>query len=268
MKFKASLILALSFIVLASFIPKPVEPSGCGITNTSFKTGEQIKYKIAFKWGAIWLNAGEATFSLEDATYNNKPCLHATGYGETYRSYDWFFKVRDKYETYFDPKEMLPYKFVRDVNEGGTKFYNNVTFYHDQNKAVSTHGTYKIPDCTQDILSAVYYMRCIDISKYKVNDTIPIKVFLDDINYPLYVRYIGKESLETKLGNLKCIVIKPLLIKGTIFKGGEEMKVYVTDDANHIPVRISSPILIGEILCDVISASGLRKPMDALIKKK
>ena len=263
---KRILIFTSTIFLLSSFTKNAGSPTDCHVTNTAFKTGEHMTYKIAFKWGAIWLAAGEASFDLENATYNNKPCLHAIGYGSTYRSYDWFFKVRDKYETYFDEQTMLPHKFVRDVYEGGYTIYNNVTFKHNEGKATSTHGTFSIPDCSQDVLSAVYYMRCIDMSKYKVNDTIPIKVFLDDINYPLYVRYVGKEVLNTKAGKFNCIVIKPLLIKGTIFKGGEEMKVYVTDDANHIPVRVASPILIGEIMCELVDYSGLRNPMTAKIK--
>jgi len=262
---KRVIFLSIAVFMLSSFIQSESVPGDCHVTNTSFQPGEKLTYKIAFKWGAIWLSAGEATFSLETSSYNNKPCLHATGYGSTYRSYDWFFKVRDKYETYFDPESMLPYKFVRDVSEGGYNFYNNVTFNHKEGKATSTNGTFDIPECSQDVLSAVYYMRCIDINNYKVNDTIPIKVFLDDKNYPLYVRYMGREELNTKAGKFKCIVIKPLLISGTIFKGGEEMKVYVTDDANKIPVRISSPILIGEIMCELISYSGLRNSITSKI---
>ena len=264
---KKIIVLVPAILLLSSFLQNDDAPTDCHVTNTSFAVGEKLIYKIAFKWGALWLSAGEASFTLENSTYNNKQCLHAIGYGSTYRSYDWFFKVRDKYETYFDEASMLPYKFVRDVSEGGTNFYNNVTFNHAAGKATSTNGTFDIPECSQDILSAVYYMRCIDITKYKVNDTIPIKIFLDDKNYPLYVRYMGKEVLNTKAGKFNCIVIKPLLISGTIFKGGEEMKVYVTDDANKIPVRISSPILIGEILCELTSYAGLRNEMTSKIVK-
>ncbi len=263
---KRIIILSTVVFILSSFVQNQKTPSDCYIANNSFQPGEKLTYKIAFKWGAIWLSAGEATFNLENSTYNNKPCLHAIGYGATYRSYDWFFKVRDKYESYFDSEAMTPYKFVRDVNEGGYSLYNNVTFNHKAGKATSTNGTFDIPEGSQDVLSAVYYMRCIDINKYKVNDTIPIKIFLDDKNYPLYVRYIGKEELNTKAGKFKCIVIKPLLISGTIFKGGEEMKVYVTDDANKIPVRISSPILIGEIMCELVSYSGLRNEITSKLK--
>ena len=237
----------------------------CNAKNKSFTTGEKIVYKIAFKWGALWLSAGEASFTLEDAKYNNKDVFHATGYGETYKSYDWFFKVRDKYESYIDKETLLPYKFVRDVNEGGYSFYQNVTFKQEENKATSLKGTFKIPDCTQDVLSAVYYSRCIDWSKYKANDTVPLTLFLDDIVYNLHIRYLGKEKVKVKSGTYNCVKFKPLLIEGTIFKGGEQMTVYVTDDANKIPVLVTSPILIGEIRAEITSTSGLRNPLSSKV---
>jgi hypothetical protein len=46
------------------------------------------------------------------------------------------------------------------------------------------------------------------------------------------------------------------------------MVVWVSDDANHIPVRVESPILVGNITVDMMQASSLRNPMGALVKKK
>jgi hypothetical protein len=235
----------------------------CSLKNTAFTAGESVTYKIAFKWGAIWLSAGEVNFNVEPTKYNNRDVFHITGFGETYKSYDWFFKVRDKYETYIDQQTLQPYKFVRDVNEGGYTFYQNVTFKHKEGKAISLTGTYDIPTCCQDILSAIYYSRCVDYSKLKVNDTVPLTTFLDDKVYPLYVRYLGKEKVKVKSGTYDCIVIKPLLVEGTIFKGGEQMNVYVTDDANKVPVLVESPILIGAVRAEIHDWKGLRSPMQS-----
>lgn len=238
----------------------------CSLRNNAFTAGEKVTYKIAFKWGAIWLSAGDVTFTVDATKYNNRDAYHITGFGETYKSYDWFYKVRDKYESYIDQKTLQPYKFVRDVNEGGYTFYQNVTFKHDEGKAISLKGTFDIPTCCQDILSAIYYSRCIDFTKLKVNDTVPLTTFLDDNVYPLYVRYMGKAQVKVKSGTYNCIVIKPLLVEGTIFKGGEEMNVYVTDDANKVPVLVESPILIGAIRCEIHDFTGLRNPMTSKVK--
>lgn len=240
---------------------------GCTITNTAFKAGESITYKVMYNWNSLWLSAGEVNFSVQQASFNNRNCYHVVGFGETYKSYDWFFKVRDKYESYIDQETMQPLKFIRDVNEGGYTIYNNVTFKHTEGKATSTNGTFVVPSCIQDVLSVIYYARNIDFNKYKPNDTIPVTIFLDDKVWPLYVRYLGKEKMTTKLGTFNCIKFKPLLIEGTLFSGGEKMTVWVTDDKNKVPVRVESPIVVGSIKADMIKYENLRNPITSKVSQ-
>ena len=81
------------------------------------------------------------------------------------------------------------------------------------------------------------------------------------------MKYLGKEDIKTRYGKFHAIKFKPLLVKGTMFEGGEKMTVWVTDDANHIPIRIESPIVVGSIKVDMMKFSNLRNPMTALISK-
>src|SRR4029077_15233926 len=138
-----------------------------------------------------------------------------------------------RYETYFDTTHLQPLKFIRNVDEGGYKKLENVTFDRQNNIANTKKGVFKVPNCIQDVISAVYYARNIDFNKYKVNDKIPFSMFLDDEVYSMYLRYLGKETVKTKYGKFKAIKFKPLLVKGTIFEGGEKMTVWVSDDGNH-----------------------------------
>lgn len=123
-----------------------------------------------------------------------------------------------------------------------------------------------MPSCIQDVISAIYYMRNTDMSKVHLNQTIPITVFLDDSVYPIYVRYLGKEKVKTVNGEFNCFKVKPLTIKGTLFSGGEDMVVYISDDKNKIPILVESPIAVGEIRADLSAASGLRNPLNGKIK--
>jgi hypothetical protein len=79
---------------------------------------------------------------------------------------------------------------------------------------------------------------------------------------------MGKEDVKTKYGKFNAIKFKVLLIPGTIFKGGEDMTVWVSDDSNQIPVRIESQILIGSIKVDMTSFKNLRYPLGGVVKKK
>ena len=98
-----------------------------------------------------------------------------------------------------------------------------------------------------------------------VGDKIPFNLFLDNEVYNIYVRYLGKETIKTKYGKFRTIKFKPLLLKGTIFEGGEKMTVWVSDDANHIPLRIESPISVGSVKVDAMLWRNLRYPLTSLI---
>jgi hypothetical protein len=91
-------------------------------------------------------------------------------------------------------------------------------------------------------------------------------MFIDNEVYNMYIRYLGKEEIKTKYGKFRAVKFKPLLIKGTIFEGGEKMNVWVTDDANRIPLRVESPIAVGSIKVDMMGYKNLRHPLTSLKK--
>lgn len=254
-------------LIMLSSVPAGAKDDFCHTTNKCLQAGEKLRFVIYYNLSAIWVAAGEAAFTTSLTDLNGKKVFHIVGDGRTYDHYNWIFKVRDRYETFLDTSNLLPYKFIRDVNEDGYKIFNHVTFNRDYNKAYSNRKRFDVPVCVQDVLSAIYYARNIDYSKYKTGDKIPFSMFLDDEVYHLYIRYAGKARIKTKYGIFNAIKITPLLIEGTLFKGGEDMVVWVSDDRNHIPLRVESPILVGSVKVDLMSFSKLRHPLTSLIKK-
>ena len=257
-------IVATFLIILTGFSLKAGDEF-CGIKNTAFMQGELVTMKVYYNTMGLYIAAGEATFSTELEKFNGRPTYHCVGTGKSYSFFDNFFKVRDRYETYIDTSTMLPIKFIRDVNEGGHKIYNNVTFNHSAGTAVTTNGVYKIPGCIQDVVSAMYYARNINFDKYKVNDKIPFDMFMDDEVNHLYLRYMGKETVKTRYGKFYSIKLKPLLIKGSVFEGGEKMNVWISDDPNRLVLRVESPISVGSVKVDMMEYKNLRYPLTSLI---
>lgn len=258
----------LSLCCLISAIRLTAGDDFCGIRNTSFVTGEVISYIVYYNVAGLYVNAGNATFTTNLTKVNNKPAYHVVGTGKTNANYDWIFKVRDKYESYFDTATLQPYKFIRNISEGGYKKYENITFNQAANTAITPSGVFKVPNCVQDVLSSIYYARNIDFNKYKPGDKIPFSMFMDNELYNLYIRYLGKETIKTKYGKFHTIKFKPLLLKGTLFQGGEKMTVWVSDDGNKVPLRIESPIVVGSVKVDMMSHRNLRYRLSSLISLK
>ncbi len=260
--------LFLSLLLLTICIRLCAGDEFCSIRNTAFQNEEVINYTIYYSVMGIYVNAGTASFTANIEKLANKPVYHLVGLGSSNPSYDWIFKVRDRYESYIDTANLKPKKFMRTIDEGGYKLTENVTFNSDKNNATTLKGTIPVPNCVQDVLSSIYYARNINFNAYKPNDKIPFTMFLDNAVYDLYIKYLGKEVIKTRYGTFNAIKFKPLLVKGTIFQGGENMSVWVTDDANHIPVRIESPITVGSIKVDMMGFDKLRYPMSALQKRR
>lgn len=241
--------------------------ANCAIPNTAFQAGENVGFTVGYSVGGVFVPAGTGSFSTTLEKLNGRPVYHIIGRGKTLSSYEWAYKAIDTYETYMDVENFVPLKFVRNINEGGYKKYQNVSFNRSANTAISAEGVFKVPACVHDVVSSVFYARNVDYNRLKPGDKIPFNVFLDNEVFGMYIRYVGKETITTKYGRFKAIKIKPLTIKGNIFEGGEKMTVWITDDANRVPIRIESPIIVGKVKIEMTSFQGLKNPMTALLKK-
>lgn len=256
----------LFIILFCSYARLSAGDDFCSARNFSFQNGESISYTVFYSVIGLYVNAGSANFTTRVENLNNKIAYHVVAVGSSNPRYDWIFRVRDRYESYFDTLNIQPLKFARHVEEAGRKVNESVIFNQHDNTATTGKGVFKVPSCIQDVLSAIYYARNINFSKYKVNDKIPFDMFLEDEVHPLYLRYLGKEIVKTRYGKFNSIKFSPLLVKGTIFAGGEKMTVWVSDDANHVPLRIESPIIIGSIKVDMVQYKNLRSPLSSLIE--
>lgn len=229
------------------------------IKNTAFTEGEKLVYRVHYGF----IDAGFAEIEIQDENkkIGNKEVYHAVGKGYSNSTFDMFFKVRDRYETYIDKTNHAPLLFIRRVDEGGYKISQNQIYNHNQ-KTVSSDGkTFAIPEKIQDMLSAFYYARTLDYSKAAKGDVFEIPTFVDNEIFPMKMRYVGKEVIKTDFGKVKCLKFRPLIQKGRVFKHEEDLAVYVTDDLNHIPIRAEAKILVGSIKMDLDSYKNLKNPL-------
>ena len=260
--------LIIPFFILAMAglsLPLKADNDFCSVTNTAFQPGERLTYRVYYTVAGAYFGAGGAVFTNTLEHMIGKDVYHVVAEGKTFSFYDKVYKVRDRYETYIDTTTLQPYKFIRNVNEGGYKTYENVTFVKAASTAVSSEGVYKVPLCVQDPMSAMSFTRNLDFSNLKPGDKVPFNMFLDRQVYSMYVRYMGREIIRTKYAKFRAIKIKPLLINSNVFTGGEKMTVWISDDPNHIALRVESPITVGKIKIDMVDCKNLRYPLSSLV---
>jgi len=244
----------------------------CSTENRTFASGEKIVYKLYYNWNFVWIPAGEVVFRVADSGSQ----YHISADGRTYKSYEWFYKIRDEYDTFIDKETLLPLVSEKELNEGNYTLYDKTIFHQNKGKAVTTRGRtreevetkeYPIDQCMHDMLSIVYYSRNLDFDQMKVGQQFPIKIFMDTETYPLKVKYLGKEK-EKKikgLGDFNTIQFSPQVIAGEIFKEDDQMQIWVSDDANRVPLLIESPVSVGSIKAVLKEYDGLKYEMTAKV---
>lgn len=251
------------------------------VVNTTTKSGEWARYEVYYNWGFIWMNAAEVRFSTQQGPSAEPNVITLNCVGRTYDSYDWFFSVRDTFRAEVHSKSLIPYKFRQRNYEGKRRTINDYQ-YSTADSVVRMNGElwasakevehrYSISrrwnaDAV-DVLTMVYRARNIDYSKYRAGDKIPIRMIINSEVYDLYIRYLGKETVTTKEGRtFKCLKINPLLVDGTIFSGGEDMTVWVTDDKCRVPVVIEAKVIIGSVKAMYVNGGGFVSSLTAEVR--
>jgi hypothetical protein len=260
---------------LSALLSIPANAQLRKIENKAFQKGEKLVYKVyydSFVTGEVV--AGECTFEIqkESRVIAKRNTMHIIVNGVTKGAFNLFFRVKDRYETFLDEEAMAPWLFIRRVDEGGYiinqdvhfNWYNNTMQFKNVEK--KTQNTSSVPAYTQDILSAIYYMRALDYSKSKEGDGYPIIFTLDDTVYTTKVFYMGKEQLRTSLGTFNTFKVKPMVLTGNVFKDPFPMMVWVTDDENKIPIMAETAVLVGSVKMELISYKGVKNPVKAKIK--
>lgn len=231
------------------------------VENKAFKDGEFLKYKLAYGI----MNAGEATLEVKKIKkqIQNREIFHIVGRGYSISAFDWFFKVRDKYETYLDVDGVFPWLFVRRIEEGGYKKEQDYKFFQNQERVthVQKEKEYKVPHGVQDMISSFYYARTIDFSNVKKDQVFQFDSFVDGEVYPIKIKYVGIKTIRVDAGKFDCMVFHPVVQEGRVFKKDDDLTVYITADENKIPILARAKILVGSVRMELIDYKNVANPM-------
>ncbi|WGK65991.1 DUF3108 domain-containing protein [Croceiramulus getboli] len=255
-----------TFILAISLLVMGLLPSLAPSQN-AFEDGEWFRFRIHY--GLI--NAGYATLGVEATTLQNKAVYHIKGYGTTTGLSRFFFKVEDHYDSYVDRSDNKPYRFVRKIDEGGHTKDKVIDFDHNLRKAYVNnrkHNTLETFDTrynTHDMVSAFYYLRnAIDTDQLKVGDESELNMFFDEENFGFKLRFLGRDTINTKFGKVSCLKFRPLVMAGRVFKEKESLTIWVSDDQNKIPLRIKADLAVGSLKADLDAFKGLKHPFEII----
>jgi hypothetical protein len=230
------------------------------VENKAFRAGELLKFRVHY--GIIDAGTAQLEVTKPDRKIAGRELLHVVGTGRSKGAFDWFFKVRDRYESYLDEEGVFPWLFIRRIEEGGYSKSQDYKFFQNKQKVLTNKGkTFDVPIGVQDMLSAFYYARTMDFTGLQAGDTVTVTSFIDDEVYPLRIKYVGKEVVKIRSGSYRCMKFNTIVQEGRVFKANEDLAVYISDDENKIPILGEVKILVGSIKVELTEYKGLANPL-------
>jgi hypothetical protein len=241
------LISMLIFLGTSKFYPQELQ--------NRFQSGERLKFVIYY--GPF--DGGYVEAELNKVLFEGKEVYHSKMLAKTVGLADKLYKVRDEYQAWFDPLTVLPYKSIRDINEGRYTKYNIVRYYHSDLRVINIdQDTFEVSPDIRDMVSVFHYIRNEDFDNMKYDQVIKINTFFDNEIFPFDMRYRGTEKVKTRMGTFECIKLVPYVEPGRIFNSEDDMTIWLSNDRNRVPIRVSFNLKVGSIKCDLIEYSGLK----------
>jgi hypothetical protein len=227
----------------------------------AYEEGEWLNYRVHYGF----ITAGYALLEIDETNLNDNEVYHVKGEGKTTGISKWFFNVEDYYQTYIDKENEVPLRFIRKIDEGGYTKDIQIDFDHQTGRALVHNKKHKtkehlpFPDDAQDMVSSLYYLRNnLDIDQLKNGDEIDMNMFFDKENYKFKLKFLGREIIKTKFGKVACLVFRPYVQSGRVFKEKESLTVWISDDDNKIPLLVKADLAVGSLKATLIGFKGLR----------
>lgn len=230
--------------------------------KSAFREGEWFKFEMSY---SNFLKAGNATLEVKESNINGKPVYHVVGKGWTTGAIKWFFKVKDRYESFIDKETGMPYKFIRKIDEGGHTKDIEIDFDHErqqalvENKKHKTKKTVATEKDVQDMVSAFYYLRNnYNTETIREGEIVTLNMFFDEENYNFKLKFLGRETIETEFGKVKTLKFRPYVMAGRVFKEQESLTLWVSADDNKIPLKIKADLAVGSLQANLEAFKGLK----------
>lgn len=234
------------------------------VQGQTIKSGEKLVFAGSYNMSGLMTQLAQVTMSTETVATTKNNYLHLSCELSTYSKWDSFFKIRDLYESYVNPATLKPNLYKRSIDEGGytkkEKYVfkgNTVNSTTKRKNKPETQKTFTIGSSTQDVISLLYKVRTMDLSKFKEGQTESLMIVFDEKQIPVTLKYMGKETINAgNLGKKECYKMS-IGAKTDALRGKDKNLIWLTADAKKVPALLKFSIPVGTGQLTLTSATGI-----------
>ena len=247
----------------------------CAFHNDAFKSGEFLTYNLYYNWQFVWVKAGNASMSTVQSRYNGHPAYRASLTTRGNDRVDQMFVLRDTLLCY-SSLDMEPLYFRKGAREGKRYGVDEVFYsYHDGKVKLRQHqftssGEHlwahrTVSHCVYDMLNIFLRARSFNPEGWKSGHEIDFPIADGKNISPARLRYSGKVKIKADNGvKYRCLKLSYLEKEDGKYK--RIVDFYVSDDKNHIPVRLDMFLKFGAAKAFLVSMKGLRNPVTSVVR--
>lgn len=215
------------------------------IDNVAFGVGEKLEFDINYGF----INGGTASMEVPKLVqHHDRLCYQIVTRANSNSFFSSFYKVEDRIESIMDAVGLYTWRFEKNLREGGYSADRIYSFDQYNNTVQYKNDTIAVPPVVQDAISALYYVRTLDL---QVGKSVFVDNFTDGEHYLLEVRVLERETIEVEAGRFSCLVVEPLDKGNGVFKHEGRLKVWLTDDRMKMPVLMKAKVLVGSITAEL-----------------
>jgi hypothetical protein len=216
-----------------------------------FQIGEQFTYEIS------WMNikAGTAVMGVTTVTEENHPLVKLVTTAQSRPAITKFFPVDNRVESILNPETMLPEHLTFRRREGKKNEDMEYTFDQKKGTVIEVKGgsteTLPILPHTHDAISCLYYVRS-ELTP-RPGWSLTMNVHHDRKNYTLNVLVEKVETIRGAWGELETVRVLVVMPFQGIFLNQGNIRVWFTNDARRIPLRMKAKVIIGSLVADLVT---------------
>ena len=247
----------------------------CTFRNTAFKSGEYLAYNLYYNWKFVWVRAGTASMSTIQTTYKGKPAYRGSLVTRGNKRVDDFFVLRDTLLCY-SSTDLAPLYFRKGAREGkrytvDEDFYSyangkcHVRMHRQRHDGTHHWKNAAYEDCVFDMMNIFLRARSFDPANWKKGYVVKFPIVDGNGRTPAQIKFLGKETIKADNGlKYRCLRLAYMELEDGKYK--RIVDFYVTDDENHVPVRLDMFLKFGSAKAFLVGMKGTRNPITSRVK--